>query len=109
MTPTVEKSRMPLIIFCICIALLAAETILFYGNISEAREERDAMEKIAREQEKKLRALEDEAEYLKKYINQMLKDPEFVDMEMRRRLGYSQDGELIIREENSNASRNPLR
>ena len=67
------------------------------------------MEKIAKENEAKLKALEDEAEYLKKYINQMLKNPEFSDMEMRRRLGYTQEGELIIREENPENSRNPLR
>lgn len=103
------KSGTPLIIFCVCVILLAAETILFYGKISDAREEREAMEKIAKEREEKLRTLEDEAEYLKKYINRMLKDPEFAEMEVRRRLGYTRDGELIIREENSEASRNPLR
>lgn len=103
-----EKSRFPLIVFLLCVAVLAAETIFFYGKISDAREERAAMEQIAKENEEKLKALEDEAEYLKKYINQMLKNPEFSDMEMRRRLGYSQEGEVIIREENSESSRNPL-
>lgn len=106
---TSTKSGTPLIIFCICVILLALETVLFYGKISEAREEREAMKKIAQEQEVKLEALENEAEYLKMYINRMLKDPDFADMEMRRRLGYTQEGEVIIRESDSGASRSSVR
>ena len=103
------KSRAPLIVFCSLLVMLAIEAIFCYGKIAEAREEREAMEKIALDRAEKLKALEDEAEHLKRYINQMLKNPEFADMEMRRRLGYAQEGELSIREEDSESSRNPLR
>lgn len=95
---SLEKPRISSVIFCVCVVLLVLEILLFYGKISDAREECEAMKKIAAEQTVKLKALEDEAEYLKSYINRMLKDPEFADMEMRRRLGYTQEGEVIIRE-----------
>lgn len=103
------KSRVPLVIFCSCVVVLALEAFLFYGKISDAREERDAMEKIAEQQSEKLKALEQEAEHLRIYIDRMLKDPEFAEMEVRRRLGYTQDGEVIIREADPESSRNPLR
>lgn len=103
----VKKSSNVLIVFVVCLIFLAIETIIFYEKISAAQEEREAMREVAKQRAEKLQALEEQLEYYKSYVDRVIGDPEFMEREMRSRLGYVQEGEVVIREEET--PRNPRR
>lgn len=104
-----EDKRLPMVIFAGCLVLLAVEGVVFYGKIADAREECASMEKIAVRRSERLKELETEKAYLETYIDRMLKDPEFLKTEIRSRLGYSEEGEIVIRPESVPAAGAPKR
>lgn len=94
-----SKTGNVLIIFVVCLIFLAIETIIFYEKISAAQEEREAMRELAKQRDEKLRELEERLEYYKRYVDHVIGNSEFMDREMRSRLGYVQEDEIVIREE----------
>lgn len=109
MSANSDDKRLPAMIFAFCLVLLAVEAVVFYGKIADAREECSSMEKIAARRSERLKELETEKAYLETYIDRMLKDPEFLKTEIRSRLGYSEEGEIVIRPEGSPAAGAPSR
>ncbi len=91
----------------ICIIFLVAVVYVAYDKITEAKYSRDAMMKKQEETQRQKRELAEEVDYLNKYIDRLLKDSEFFKMEVRRRLGTVEQGEVVIREEGAENSGPP--
>ena len=90
-----------LIAFVILIIAWGAELVFFYNKIDDVKETCAAMAQKEAETAERLKEMERIAAYNKNYIDQLLKNREFLEMEARSRLGVAVPGEVVIREENS--------
>lgn len=78
---------------------LAIETAIFWEKLSVAQNERESMREIAKQREEKLKELETQLEFYKRYADRIIGDREFIESEIRSTLGRAEKDEIVIREE----------
>lgn len=92
-----KNSSASAIVLVILLIAWIAQIWIFTESLNKAEEERDAISAREAELAKNLEKLRADAADLRTYIDKMLTDPEFVEMQAKG-LGTARPGEIIIRE-----------
>ncbi len=93
------EKYLPLLAAFLAFVFLCVVSTLFYSSYTRGNEQIAALREQAEELHRKSAAAEEKIAYLNLYIDHLLKDNEFREMEARRHAGMAIEGEVIIREE----------